>query len=157
MPVGTVISWYPPSTAFTVDPNDQGGPKTLKYPSGFALCDGSVVADPESPFNGQALPDLRNRFVLGANNGVGPGTRGGYDVGTGWQNPMFITSPTVAGSQDDVPNDIIQNQTPTAAWRYVLHVDDGMNDGNHHHYVAADSFTVPAPGYVALIPIIRIK
>jgi len=155
VPVGTVISWYPPATAFSVDSND-GNTKTLICPPGFAVCDGSVVKDPLSPFNGQTLPDLRNRFILGLNTGDA-GATGGYDVTVGWQNPQFITSPTSANTSDNVQNYIIQDHSPTTSWRYVLAGEDGINDGNHHHYVLGATFTVPPPAYATLILLIRIK
>ncbi len=53
VPVGTVISWWR-SDANTPLPSDE-----------WAIADGSIVADPESPLNGQTLPDLTDRFVMG--------------------------------------------------------------------------------------------
>ncbi|WP_137864643.1 MULTISPECIES: hypothetical protein [unclassified Sphingomonas] len=156
VPVGTVISWYPSPTAFQTNPNDPSGPKLLVYPPGFRMCDGSTVNDPDSPFDGAVLPNLVNRFILGSGDNIAYGDTGGYGIG-GWQNTGFATSPTAASSSDDVLNNIIQNQNPTTSWRYQLTKNDGLNDGNHHHTVAAGAFTVPPPGYLALIPIIRIK
>lgn len=53
VPLGAVIPWWRPT------------PET-PIPSGhFALADGSVVNDPESPFNGQTLPDLTGKFIMG--------------------------------------------------------------------------------------------
>lgn len=53
VPVGTVISWWRPDV-------------NTPLPSGeWAIADGTVVTDPASPYNGKALPDLRNRFVMG--------------------------------------------------------------------------------------------
>ena len=53
VPVGTVISWWRPD-ASTPLPSDE-----------WAIADGSVVADPESPLYGQTLPDLTDRFIMG--------------------------------------------------------------------------------------------
>lgn len=76
VPVGTVISWYPSPTAFQTNPNDPTGPKMLVYPPGFRMCDGSTVNDPESPFNGAALPNLVNRFILGSGANIAVGDSG---------------------------------------------------------------------------------
>jgi hypothetical protein len=161
VPVGTVITWYPPPTAFKADPNNANAPKTLVFPPGFALCDGSVVNDPGSPFNGTSLPNLVNMFILGSGGNIACGDVGGdAQLNTGgWGNPMFVTSPTEASVADNQYNNIIQRSDPSySAWRYELTQDDlSWNDGNHHHYVPDNTFTVPAPGYVALIMIMRIK
>jgi hypothetical protein len=44
VPVGTVIAWYPP-------PN-------TSLPPGFVYCNGEVINDPDSPFNGMPAPNL---------------------------------------------------------------------------------------------------
>ncbi len=57
MPVGSVISWWRPDS-------------TTPLPSGdWMIADGSVVTDPTSPFYNKTLPDLRNKFVMGVNEG----------------------------------------------------------------------------------------
>ena len=65
LPVGTVISWWKPNA---------GTP----LPSGeWMIADGSIVSDSTSPFYGQTLPDLRNKFIMGVteeNIGVTGGT-----------------------------------------------------------------------------------
>lgn len=59
VPVGTVVMWSGSVT---------------ERPSGWALCDGSVV-------NGLRTPDLRGRFVLGAGTGPGRTERRVGDLG----------------------------------------------------------------------------
>jgi len=49
IPAGGIIMWYGATSAI---------------PSGWALCDGSVV-------NGLQTPDLRDKFVVGASNSTG--------------------------------------------------------------------------------------
>ncbi|MBN8811131.1 MULTISPECIES: hypothetical protein [Sphingomonas] len=155
VPVGTVIFWYPPPTAFTTGSSGTGAAPVLTYPPGFMLCDGSTVHDPDSPFDGSNLPSLIDRFVLGAGT-VPYGTAGGYGI-DGWPNPSIDTQSTAASNSDAVRNDIIQGESPTSGYRYVLTSDDDKNDGNHHHNLAAGAFTVPLPPYMTLIPIMRIK
>ncbi len=66
MPVGTVIDWWRPNNNFPV-------------PTGFKICDGSTVDDEESPFNGFNVPDLRNKFVRGAESLADIGATGGSE------------------------------------------------------------------------------
>jgi hypothetical protein len=51
-PVGAIKSWIRPDN-------------TTPLPFGWLICDGSVVVDSESPFNGKTLPDKRGRFPRG--------------------------------------------------------------------------------------------
>lgn len=55
IPVGAIMMW---------------SGTLASIPSGFALCDGTSA-------NGQATPDLRDRFIVGAANLANPGTTGG--------------------------------------------------------------------------------
>ncbi|MGK6355790.1 hypothetical protein ACMGDH_11275 [Sphingomonas sp. DT-207] len=147
VPVGTIIAWYPLPEA--------------QLPPGFAYCDGKPITDDDSPYKGMSTPDLVNRFVLGTDDstGVAVNQQGGstdYNVG-GWQSGTIETSPTqVSLPQDDVQNNIILREGSTNGYRYQLTSDnDEWNDGNHHHQIAG--FTVPAPGWLALVYLMRIK
>jgi hypothetical protein len=64
IPVGAVIDWWRPDATFAV-------------PTGFAICDGSIVNDAGSPLNGKTLPDLTNKFIMGVTNVNNIGTAGG--------------------------------------------------------------------------------
>jgi hypothetical protein len=55
VPIGAVIDWWRPDPSFQV-------------PDGYQICDGSVVQDSKSPFDGHVLPDLTDRFVMGITN-----------------------------------------------------------------------------------------
>lgn len=58
VPVGAVISWWRPNN-------------TVGIPAGWAICDGSTVLSADHDFGTGAsivLPDLRNKFILGANS-----------------------------------------------------------------------------------------
>lgn len=48
-------------------------------PPNWLICDGQSVDDPESPLNGQTVPDLRGLFVRGATSGGRLGATGGAD------------------------------------------------------------------------------
>ena len=70
VPVGTVLSWLKSYT------------NTPSLPDGWLECDGSNVSDADSPYNGQALPDLNSatqRFLRGSTTS---GTTGGSDSHT---------------------------------------------------------------------------
>jgi hypothetical protein len=64
IPVGAVIDWWRPDATWLV-------------PSGFAICDGRTVSDPQSPLNGKTLPNLTNLFVMGVTNVNNIGMTGG--------------------------------------------------------------------------------
>lgn len=51
-PVGSIKSWIRPDASTSL-------------PSGWVICDGSLVVDVSSPFNGNNVPDLRGRFPRG--------------------------------------------------------------------------------------------
>lgn len=154
VPLGAVIAWYPPPPPSP--PNPQSPPTPL-LPPNFAVCDGKVVSDPDSPYFNLPTPNLTNRFPLGAGNSIVPNQQGGeidYNL-FGW-NGTLTSSPTAAGTQlDNQQNDLIQQNNASSSWRYTLTQDsETWNDGNHHHTV---SFALPSPGWVALVYIMRIK
>jgi hypothetical protein len=64
VPIGAVIAWL----------QDLAGVPAL--PEEFALCDGSVVADADSPLNGQTLPDLNSTNTFLRGNATSGGTGG---------------------------------------------------------------------------------
>jgi len=67
VPLGTVMDWYRFDAAIPV-------------PEGFAICDGSPVVDPFSPYLGRATPDLADRFVRGVTSVGGIGAMGGSET-----------------------------------------------------------------------------
>jgi hypothetical protein len=67
VPIGAVIPWF----------KDTPGVPAL--PSNFVECNGQVLNDPESPLDGQTMPDINTgaaRFIRG---GVNSGATGGID------------------------------------------------------------------------------
>lgn len=89
MPVGAMFPWFRPSIAVPI-------------PTGFEVCDGSVIAAVDHDFDGIAtsvtLPDMRNRFVLGADatKTVGEAgvatTSGNIDAAAGAPGPQGLGS-----------------------------------------------------------------
>jgi hypothetical protein len=51
-PVGSMKQWLPATT----------GAAGALFPQNWLICDGSIVADSSSPYNGIALPDTRAKF-----------------------------------------------------------------------------------------------
>ena len=67
IPIGTILPFYDFNALVTFDTD------LFKY------CDGAIVADIDSPINGQTLPDLSSRYL------VGFGTDGGGNIDSaGW-------------------------------------------------------------------------
>jgi hypothetical protein len=67
VPIGAVIPWF----------KDTPGVPAL--PSNFVECNGQLLSDPESPLDGQTMPDINTgaaRFIRG---GVNSGATGGID------------------------------------------------------------------------------
>jgi len=54
-PIGSIKEWLPATT----------GLAGATVPQGWLVCDGSVVVDAASPYNGIALPDARAKFKRG--------------------------------------------------------------------------------------------
>ncbi len=109
VPIGTVIDWWRPNSQWTV-------------PDGYAVCDGSVVDDPESPLNGETLPDLQDRFIRGTTHMYQIGNYGGSDT----------HSHTV-----DIDHDHASTNTSSAG----AHSHSISSAGGHSHSVDLPSFS----------------
>jgi len=64
IPIGTIIDWYRPTPSTPV-------------PVGFEIADGRMVTDRESPLIDVLLPDLREKFIMGAKYESEVGRTGG--------------------------------------------------------------------------------
>jgi hypothetical protein len=136
VPIGTVIDWWRPNPTFTV-------------PDGYKICDGTAVADPQSPLYGYTVPNFTGQFVLGVTDpaligsigGTNSHSHGGY---TSTDGSHTHSIPTVG---DNVG----------AGSMYVI-VDYGStsSSGSHHHYVYTDT-QLNYPPYVGLLKLMRIK
>lgn len=132
VPLGTVLDWYRFDASVPV-------------PEGFAVCDGSLVSNVESPFVGRATPNLLDRFVRGVTSVAQIGTTGGTD-----SHIHFASSGENEGGHGSPPGDswfMNANQPPPI----LLNARDG-----HHHDITVDSSS-NVPRYVGLLKIIRIK
>lgn len=74
VPIGTIIQWWRPSNSHPI-------------PTGWLECDGSSVISANHEFTGGGtinIPDLRNKYVLGANSATAYNTAGtATDANTG--------------------------------------------------------------------------
>ncbi len=83
IPIGTIVPYY-------------GQLKALS--DHWMVCDGSTVTDNDSPIKGYVLPDLRQRFLRGAQDGVSGANAGN----TGGQDYVPPHNHAVSGSSRDV-------------------------------------------------------
>jgi hypothetical protein len=154
VPIGAVIDWWEPS-------HTQEG-----IPPNFAVCDGQIINDRESPYYGHDTPDLRGMFIYGAADEDHIGNTGGSATET---VNMTIQLPAETGRIPlEVPSDankamglIIKNK-PTTNYRFAATSEDvSKHDGQHVHSLGGDvsgTTTVSImPPYYTLLKIMRIK
>ena len=100
VPVGGVVAWL------------KSFPNTPALPASFAECNGQVLADAQSPFNGQTLPDLNGalggpqRFLRGASASGGTGGADSWNLGgeIAVDNNLDANTTSVASApQPDLP------------------------------------------------------
>jgi len=173
VPVGMVIAWYRPTIA-------------IPFPSDFVVCDGSVVVDAGSIFNGFAVPDLRNRFIRGYAGVLGsypPAPVAGVDShghtvnshnhGGDTQSTSPGTDSQGAHSHTGVTGATGPNTPLTAFGGGVntgtnSHTHTISGDGGHSHSVDSHKHNLDSdspgtsgaanvPAYVGLLQIIKIK
>ena len=94
VPVGSIIMW----TGTTVPDNS------------WVLCNGSLIVDTKSPYNGQNSPDLSGRFIIGYNTTYPIKTPGGATTHNHTVNshnhsiPALSFSGTTGGAQGETKN-----------------------------------------------------
>jgi hypothetical protein len=93
LPVGVIVAW----------PKSLGGMPSLPGTGTWVECNGQVLFDFQSPFNGQTLPNLNtaHRFLRGAS--VSGGT-GGSESHTHTVNLQDNNISAVEGGSTSVPN-----------------------------------------------------
>lgn len=113
--VGTVVSFFRPSTSVPI-------------PTGWAVCDGSVLTSSEHAFPGISgnvtLPDLRNAFVLGADPTKSIGTAAAA-VGTG---NIDIAAGAPGPQAEGGSNEIIQTVDQMPAHTHPLNSTSSTGD-----------------------------
>jgi hypothetical protein len=143
VPIGAVIDWWRPNDTFPV-------------PDGFQICTGGVVNDAQSPFNGETLPDLRNRFIRGAASFAGIGDTGGASTHTH----------TISGATDSKvvtmgPATLYEVvfYTGIGAWKYFARQAHQHLTNPHSHGVGSldTSSDDHLPPFVGLLKMIRIR
>lgn len=90
IPIGTIIPYYGQLSAL---------------PDNWKVCDGSTVTDSASPIKGYVLPDLRQRFLRGAQENVADaksGSMGGQDYVAGHTHNVSGNSSDVYFARDSV-------------------------------------------------------
>lgn len=123
VPLGVVVPWFRPNTGIAV-------------PAGWHIADGSVIAEGSHDWGvgGVTIPDLRNRFVLGAatsGTGSGPSTPPSENGVGGSNTQSFPHSHTVAGHVHTVdPHSHTVNSHTHAG---PTHTHAIFNDGDHTH------------------------
>lgn len=80
VPIGGIIAWF---KSFT------GVPSLAEQDLSalFLECDGSVIADPDSPLDGQTLPNLNaSKFLRGGTTSGGTGGADTFTIGVAFQS-----------------------------------------------------------------------
>lgn len=122
VPVGSIIAWNKKPDLF--------------LPGGFVECNGQIILDQDSPYNGLTVPALNatNRFLRGA---VTSGSTGG----TSSHSHIYGGETSNASSQTGVQSGINQ----------------AANDNHKHDYSGSTSINSHIPPYFEVVWIIRIK
>lgn len=143
-PIGTVISWWRPSSAFAI-------------PSGWEICDGRTLAAAAHDFGGGVaitLPDLRNQFVLGAAIDAADVARGVVAQGNITKNDGTAASTdgtgAVQGGSGNAPGirgvGGAQSHALTAAQSGVNSNGTTNVTGNHSHSLELTNNYTTQPG-----------
>lgn len=129
-PIGTIVPWFRPTN-------------TINTPTGFQICIGQTLVESEHEFQGGGsvtLPDLRNKFILGAdpnaNGNSGPNNSPGENVVGGSNSQNLSHSHTINAHSHEYTH---------------FHTLPGHNhgistDGNHHHTFAVGNNLFARPG-----------
>lgn len=158
VPVGGIVPFYGNLASLTAS---------------WRVCDGSVVQDPDSRFNGQPIPDLRDTFLRGASTFSPLGERGGQDF-VNDHSHFFSDSASVFVPRDGGMNgwtgaqSVATRATEFSPTYYALTIRKGVANADqtsHGHTGTANvsGFTVGGgshdnrPSYFAIHYIIRIK
>lgn len=146
VPVGSVIAWH------------KSLPGTPALPDGWVECNGQVIADPQSVYNGQTAPDLNNRGLF---------IRGSTVSGTYQADQLQSHTHKDAGHADS-SHDTDHNNTPAnvdySAYEYGYYrvANTGVGYAQLGEPVASSGGTVrygteTRPANMSMIWVMRIK
>jgi hypothetical protein len=141
VPIGTVIDWWRPNDSFPV-------------PDGYQICDGSVVNDAQSPFNGQTLPNLIGRFARGANTAENIGVVSGSTTHT------HSISGSTATAQTNIREELGPNLTTSLGPGFEAATSSHSHSiypHNHEPGSLNNEDAAHLPPYVMLLKIMRIR
>lgn len=132
VPVGTILPYF--------------GELSTVLPNNWQFCDGRVVRDPNSPFNGQRLPDLTDSvFIMGIPASSQVGQKGGNNnIPTDGNHNHSIRMTGYA------PGEINYNRGPGRFDQYQMQY--GSADAGNHSHGGENR-----PRYIGVYFIIRIK
>ena len=130
VPRGTVVAWY-------VTPKPSG---TIQIPAGWRVCDGTL-----------GTPDLRNRFIFGANNPSDIGAVGGQSA-----HSHLGTTSLGGGGYVGLPT-VVQNfKLPTGISEDLAATDDHTHEIPPHAHTVATTEESNLPPYTKLLYIIKV-
>lgn len=151
-PIGTVMSWL---KTFTNTPS---------LPDGWVECDGSVLSDTDSPYDGEVIPDLNNadRFLRG--NSTSGGT-GGATTSSHKHLTPFTTDNSIDGHifrpdfndwESNVNFSLADADMDVTGDRTDLNDTTTLGDEFFNWYTR-DASTATIPPYYSVVWIMRVK
>jgi hypothetical protein len=159
VPIGTITAWHKSMTG------------TPALPDGWVECNGQTIADPESPFDGQVIPDLNGegRFLKGS--GVSGATEDSYlgahrhKVAEGFDTPTTDASSGHLEMYDASGN---LDTAATVVWGGTYsggpYIDDGatFKPGSYYTHqdvtlADADNAQAVRPRNMSIVWIMRVK
>jgi len=131
VPLGTVIDWW------------QFG--SMPVPADFAICIGSTITDPASPFNGQPTPNLVDRFIYGTD------TPGAISDNAGGAATVNLSHAHGLGSHTHSQNTQTSNNNITVSTSGPG-PKEGVPELHTHNINPASGNTSAALGAVSILP-----
>lgn len=118
--------------------------KTPYLPDGWVECNGQVLSDSDSPYNGETIPDLNgeNRFLMGSSTS---GTTGGT---TRHSHQVVLNSGASAYGFDSSGAQLALDAVTATGTKFGFNGDDAFQ-----YYTSK----VEAPAYYQVVMIMRIK
>lgn len=142
VPIGSVIDWWRPFS--TYDAGNGAG----NAPSGYEICDGRTIASGSHDFGGGSpitLPDLRNKFIIGADILKTDATASSSGDGSAAFNAQHPNAPGIRGGGGF---NATKNLAHTHSFAHThgvagvdhLHSAGGYAASDHYHQVTSDTW-----------------